>query len=157
VATESLGGDLAAISHTPEPSGEENGVAVGNSLLDLVVPAGPVPERISEHVLAALHYLDLNLNGRPTLSEAAAAGHISPSRLTHLFTDEVGIPFRSYVLWLRLRRVAEMVADGSNLTEAAISSGFSDSSHLSRVFKDNFGLAPSALLRMEVTDTGWPS
>lgn len=111
---------------------------------------------LSDHVITALDYLALNLDGNPLLSEAAESAHISPSRLTHLFTEEVGIPFRSYVLWLRLRFVVERVTAGSNLTEAAIAAGFSDSSHLSRVFKDKFGLSPSALLRMELSDSSWP-
>ena len=34
----------------------------------------------------------------------------------------------------------QMAAEGKNLTEAAYGSGFSDSAHLCRTFRENFGL-----------------
>lgn len=114
------------------------------------------PARPSEPVRSALRYLEQNSGARPTLAHAAAAAHLSPSRLTHLFTREVGIPFRRYGLWVRLRTVAERVAHGDNLTQAAVAAGFSDSAHLSRVFKRNFGLSPSALLGMTFNPDAWP-
>lgn len=99
----------------------------------------------------AIEYVEANLDGRPSLGQTAAALNISDSRLTHVFTEEVGIPFRRYVLWARLRRVVEEIREGSNLTRAALDAGFSDSSHLSRVFRENFGITPSWLLGMEIS------
>ncbi|WP_236733877.1 helix-turn-helix domain-containing protein [Prescottella equi] len=58
---------------------------------------------------------------------------------------------------MRLRAVAEHVAAGSDLTRAAVAAGFSDSAHLSRAFKRNFGLTPSALLGMTVDRDAWPT
>lgn len=113
-----------------------------------------VPPRaldLSEPVVSALAYIEDSLEGRPLLADAAAMAHISPSRLTHLFSSQVGIPFRNYVLWARLRRMIVRVGEGDNLTQAAHAAGFSDSAHLSRVFRSNFGLPPSALLRMRLS------
>ena len=67
------------------------------------------------------------------------------------------MPFRRYVLWMRLRLAAQEVSAGANLTRAAISAGFADSAHLSRVFRQTFGLPPSALLGMTVVGADWPS
>ena len=103
------------------------------------------PSPLSRQVQHALEYVDANLEGMPRLADAAAAAHVSPSRLTHAFTQETGIPFRRYVLWARIRRAVQEVGAGANLTEAAVRAGFSDSAHLSRVFRANFGLAPSLL------------
>ncbi|MDP3713737.1 MAG: AraC family transcriptional regulator [Mycobacteriales bacterium] len=103
------------------------------------------PTAQSRHVQRALDYVDANLDGMPRLADAAAAAHVSPSRLTHSFTEETGIPFRRYVLWARLRRAVQEVGGGANLTEAAVRAGFSDSAHLSRTFRANFGLPPSLL------------
>ena len=80
--------------------------------------------------------------------------NISRSRLTHLFSAEVGVPFRRFVLWLRLRRAADETAGAATLTEAAVAAGFSDMSHLSRVCCDTFGVSPSAVLGMEVFPVG---
>lgn len=78
--------------------------------------------------------------------EAAAVGvGLSPSRVSHLFVEETGLPFRTYVLWLRLVRAAEAHTRGLNLTEAAQEAGFADSAHLSRTFKRMFGVPAAAL------------
>ncbi|RVW05908.1 helix-turn-helix transcriptional regulator [Rhodococcus xishaensis] len=140
-----------------EHSDESNAVTVIDRLVRAVTPeAQERPVQLSGQVRSALRYLEENSGSRPTLARAAAEAHISPSRLTHLFTREVGIPFRRYGLWLRLRNVAERVAGGDNLTRAAVAAGFSDSSHLSRVFKSNFGLSPSTLLGMTFDPAVWP-
>ncbi|MET0601548.1 MAG: AraC family transcriptional regulator [Baekduia sp.] len=110
----------------------------------------PVAAALSPHVTAALAYVDGALEARPTLAGAAAAVHLSPSRLTHVFAREVGLPFKRYVLWRRLRRVVEEVAEGTTLTRAAATAGFSDSAHLSRTFRHAFGLPPSALQHMRL-------
>ncbi|AVM02178.1 AraC family transcriptional regulator [Gordonia iterans] len=111
---------------------------------------------LSDPVRAALQYLEGAAHAGPRLAEAAAQAHLSPSHLTHLFSREVGMPFRRYGIWVRLRRAAEQVAAGATLTDAAVAAGFSDSAHLSRVFKANFGLSPSALLAMAVRRDAWP-
>ncbi len=70
---------------------------------------------------------------------------VSESRLAHLITEHLGVPFRPYVLWLRLQRAAAELAHGRSLTEAAHHAGFADGAHLSRVFRRMFGIAPSEL------------
>jgi AraC-like DNA-binding protein len=114
----------------------------------------------SRHVDKALAHLDAAIAhdaaGRRSLSldETARAAAISASRLTHLFSQQVGIPFRRYVLWLRLLRAVQAIAAGNDLTGAAGAAGFSDSAHLSRAFRGTFGLPPSALLGIDVTADG---
>jgi AraC-like DNA-binding protein len=72
---------------------------------------------------------------------------LSASRLTHLFTSQVGIPLRRYVLWSRLRIAISRVQAGDDLTDAAHGAGFADSAHLTRTTRDMFGLPPSVLSR----------
>lgn len=81
----------------------------------------------------------------PTVAALAHAVRVSPSRLIHLWKDEVGVGLRRYVLWLRLRHVVACVAVGQSLTAAAHEAGFADSAHLSRTFRSMFGLALSSL------------
>ncbi|MDF3822031.1 AraC family transcriptional regulator [Leptospira sp. 96542] len=68
---------------------------------------------------------------------------ISEDRLIRLFKEQMGIPLRRYLLWVRLLRTARLLKEGMNITEAAHSAGFSDSAHFSRTFKENFGFVPS--------------
>jgi AraC-like DNA-binding protein len=81
------------------------------------------------------------------LGQVAAAVGISASRLGHLFSDELGLPFRAYVRWARLQRAIDHARQGSTLTDAAHAAGFADSAHLTRVCHEMFGLAPSLLAR----------
>lgn len=96
-----------------------------------------------EQVLRILkaRYLD-----PPPAGELAAAVGLSEVRLVHLFSQQMGLPIRRYLLWLRLRAVAYWLGAGCTLTEAAHAAGFSDSAHMSRTFRCMFGMAPSALL-----------
>jgi AraC-like DNA-binding protein len=65
----------------------------------------------------------------------------------HVFTESLGIPLRPYLRWLRFQRAATAIVAGMPLTRAAVEAGFSDAAHMTRTFKQMFGLAPSALQR----------
>lgn len=73
--------------------------------------------------------------------------HLSESRFNHLFQAEVGISFRRYRSWSRLRAVLYHVAKDQSLTHAALNAGMHDSAHLSRMFRNMIGLAPTQVLR----------
>ena len=98
-------------------------------------------------VRRALAHVDRHLDQRMRIADLAAASRVSPSHLSHLFAREVGIPVRPYLRWRRLQRAAERLAAGCSLTEAAHDAGFSDSAHLTHVFRRMFGVVPSAVTR----------
>lgn len=79
--------------------------------------------------------------------ELAAELAISESRLIHLFTEQIGIPIRPYLRWLRLIEAVKTILTGRSLTEAAHAAGFADSAHLSRTFRLMFGFSPSDILK----------
>jgi AraC-like DNA-binding protein len=81
-----------------------------------------------------------------TLDEVARSVHLSPSRFAHLFTQELGLPFRRYLLWRKLTRAMLMVGRGNTLSAAAHGAGFSDSAHLTRTFYQMFGIAPTVMM-----------
>lgn len=88
-----------------------------------------------------------NLANPVSLGELVPVCGLSVSRLSHLFVEQTGLPFRSYLLWLRLTRAVSAAADGLSLTEAAHEAGFADSAHLSRTFRRMFGV-PAASIRI---------
>ncbi|MDP9868088.1 MULTISPECIES: helix-turn-helix transcriptional regulator [Streptosporangium] len=94
----------------------------------------------------ALESLPGLLAGPVRLTDLAGVVGLSASRLGHLFAAELALPFPAYLRWARLRRAAELARDGADLTRAAHGAGFADSSHLTRVCHEMFGLAPSHLL-----------
>jgi AraC-like DNA-binding protein len=82
-------------------------------------------------------------DGDRDLASLAAVAGLSEGRLVHVFREQVGLPIRPYILWLRMRRAVQTLHLGRTLTEAAHEAGFADASHLSRTFRRMFGLAPS--------------
>jgi AraC family transcriptional regulator len=98
-------------------------------------------------VLKALEFVETRLDEPTSLSAAATSAALSPGRFRHLFVAEVGIPFRSYVLWLRLQHALRVGLQGASWTQAAHLSGFADSAHLSRTFRRMLGIAPTAIPR----------
>ncbi|PTT39114.1 hypothetical protein DBR28_07685 [Chryseobacterium sp. HMWF028] len=81
------------------------------------------------------------------IENLSAVVYLSPSRLIHLFTEQVGIPMRKYILWARLLTALQYIFDGRNLTDSALEAGFSDAPHFNRTFKRMFGQSPSLLLQ----------
>ena len=65
---------------------------------------------------------------------------LSPTRFSHWFVEQSGIPLRSYKKWLKLRLAMEALLDGQKPTHAAMQAGFSDLAHMSRAFSESFGL-----------------
>lgn len=100
---------------------------------------------LDPRIVDSLALIRARLDQPMHLSALAAALSMSPSWLSHQFTEQVGMPLRRYVLWQRLWRAVELALKGNTLTEAAHAAGFSDSSHLSRTFRRTFGVAPSFL------------
>lgn len=82
-----------------------------------------------------------------TISELAADVGLSADRLSHLFSDKLGIPIKSYILWSRMRRAVGLIAQGEPLVSVAYDAGFSDSAHLTRTIKQFFGLTPSFIVK----------
>jgi AraC-like DNA-binding protein len=74
---------------------------------------------------------------------AAAAG-LSPSRFQHLFTAQVGVPFRRYRAWQRMRAAIGGIVAGRTFSRAAHEAGFADQSHFAHDFKRTFG-APAGI------------
>lgn len=114
--------------------------------LDSVLPQGPLPPAITHPGLARV-LAWLPGRERVRLSDAARVAGLSESRLSHLFQAELRLPFRSYVLWLRLMRAAELTTLGQSVTDAAHGAGFADGAHLSRVCRRMFGITPSEFTR----------
>lgn len=156
-----LGADL--VGAVSEPTSLEAWIAAGELLLlhpqwqDGRLPVAPQTRaRRHEAVVEAQAILADRIDAGPIrLAEVASAVLISESRLAHLFSAELGLTFRAYVRWLRLRRAVEIVAAGGTLTEAAHGAGFADSPHLSRVWRKAFGSVPtdSSQLRWAIEPT----
>ena len=97
-----------------------------------------------ERALEILRNAPDNLISADTVAREVA---LSPSRFAHLFRAEVGLPVRRYLLWMRLRHAVRMLGGGDSLTTVAHAAGFADSAHLTRTFRQMFGLTPSEIFQ----------
>ena len=121
--------------------------------------SGPDLERLVEHLrglerrhldprlgkaLERIRALDDQaLPARLVANEAA----ISISQLERLFSGTLGLSVCRLVLWQRLRHALQLALSGCNLTTAACAAGFSDSAHLSRSVRRQFGIRADLSLR----------
>lgn len=79
--------------------------------------------------------------------EAQRIMNVSPSRLSHIFTEQVGLSIRSFLLWRKIKEAMCLLATHRQITEVAHLVGFADSAHLARTFQDSIGVLPSLMGR----------
>lgn len=122
-------------------------LAASHLLIEELCGPAALRPATTPRVAAAVAFISGRIASDISLADVAAAVHLSPSRLRHLFVEEVGTTFRGYVLWRRILHAAAVMMDGRSWTEAAHASGFADSAHLSRTFRRMFGVSPRTLIR----------
>jgi AraC-like DNA-binding protein len=139
----SLPADLLAAYRDPAVT-DARLVEIGRALASRLSGEVEMPtedERVSKVIAWASKQLATPIR----LADAAAVAGLSPDRLRHVFVRHTGLPFRTYVLWLRLLKAVEAFSRGESLTTAAHQAGFADSAHLSRTFRRTFGVAAAEL------------
>ena len=81
-----------------------------------------------------------------TLQQLAERLHYSPHHVSRVFAARTGEPVARHRARLRVRWVAERLAEGErDLARLAADAGLADASHLTRVVRRELGLVPSAL------------
>lgn len=138
-----IAADLLAQYCRPRPDEaplEKLGRKLVERLAGLAQAAPPDPR-----VRKIMSYAAARLDNAITLGAAAKTAGLSPSRARHLFVEQTGLPFRKYLLWLRITRAVALFAGGASLTQAAHEAGFSDSAHFSRTFRRMFGISAAML------------
>ncbi|WP_437941674.1 helix-turn-helix domain-containing protein [Sorangium sp. So ce341] len=153
------GDDLAsrALSRDAEP----RCATWARDTLDVSVPRDPTPEMARALMASILAAVDLRQPPEPRhpaarrmcayldgsapvdLARLSHEAGLSPRQMRHAFARGVGLPMRAYLRWKRLRRAVAAVEGGASLSAAAAAAGFADSAHLSRVFREQFGITPT--------------
>ena len=95
------------------------------------------------HVISRM---ENTLAERVSIDDLAAAVNLSPSRLAHLFAEEIGVPPARYLHDLRMPR-ARVLLERTFLTvkQVMVCVGVNDPSHFARDFRRSHGISPSAL------------
>jgi len=119
--------------------------ALGRSLIARLAGEGARADAPDARIGKWIAWVAPRLDEAVSLTDAATFIGLSPGRARHLFVQQTGLPFRTYLLWLRLMRAVEMYAGRASLTAAAHGAGFADSAHLSRTFRRMFGIVATSL------------
>lgn len=87
-------------------------------------------------------YIGEHLPDRLSRNELAAVAYLSPDRLSHLFTEKMGVSLTAYIMGERIRRAKELLQGCMSVRDVALASGFQTISYFSRQFKQFTGMTP---------------
>jgi AraC family transcriptional regulator len=93
---------------------------------------------------AIVDFIDAHPDEAMSLDQLAERVHRSKYHFARVFREEVGVPPWTYVVETRLRTARHLLdtRPDLSLTEIALSAGFYDQPHFTRVFKKAEGLTP---------------
>jgi AraC family transcriptional regulator len=140
---DALAAQLGRLARTPAPSTPDL-AAIGGQMV-AALAGSDLQAALDPRIEAVVAWVAQDPDQRVTLDAAARIANLSASRLSHLFVEQTGLSFKTYLLWVRLTRAVVLMAEGDTLTAAAHGAGFSDSAHFSRTFRRMFGIAPANL------------
>lgn len=84
-----------------------------------------------------------------SVSELCAEHYVSPATLNRWFRRYLQITPHDYIVSRRLSYAAKLLSEGTSVSEACLSAGFSDCSHFIRLFRKKFGATPLRFKRHE--------
>lgn len=116
----------------------------------------PASRRLDPRVTRVLAAIRASADLRISLDAAAAMAFLSPSRFAHLWKQQVGLPFRRYMLWRKLTRAMLLIGRGETIATAAHEADFADAAHLTHTFHRMVGIAPSVLMSGEFFEIASP-
>ncbi|MBK6264352.1 helix-turn-helix transcriptional regulator [Marivirga sp. S37H4] len=115
--------------------------------ISLITGACKEKKVMDDRILKAMTLIMDSEDEKLHVDKISVAVNLSISHFNRLFKKETGLTFRRFVLHSKLIKSIFAVYENNNLTEASFIGGFSDQPHLTRTFKENFGIKPSTILK----------
>jgi AraC family transcriptional regulator len=141
-----LGRVLATLVQAYEERADDSTLkSLAQDAIGVLAETAGCDSALDSRIARAVERVRGRLDQRITLGDIATAAHLSPERFRHLFVEQTGVRFRAYVLWLRLEVALGKYVAGASLTDAAHAGGFADSAHLSRTFRQMFGISAASI------------
>ncbi|MFC3282812.1 AraC family transcriptional regulator [Litchfieldella rifensis] len=108
------------------------------------LPGAPVAGREPRAVKLARDCLANRLVDPPSLEELGVMVGLSPFHFARVFRRATGLPPHAWLKQQRLERARTLLKQGWAPAWVATEAGFADQSHLSRQFKQAYGVGPGA-------------
>jgi AraC-like DNA-binding protein len=131
--------------------GKRNVALRGEELLLTLVSAtmrerlniGPM-RSIPTGFFKAKRLIDDDPVAQTTLADLAREADLSRFQILRAFVKATGLTPHSYIVQCRIDAARRMIAQSTPLAETALSCGFSDQSHMTRIFVRKYGISPGA-------------
>jgi AraC family transcriptional regulator len=125
--------------------------AYGGLRIDKPAHGGLTPQQVKR----ACEKLESNLGGTVSLQQVAAELDLSVSYFSRAFRVSTGLPPHQWLLRQRVKVAKQLLAVRNlPLSEVAISAGFADQSHFTRVFSSAVGVSPGTWRREKLSTAG---
>lgn len=115
----------------------------GHPAAELRIKGGIAPSQMK----SLLGWLQEHIEEPLTVGLMAAQVGLSTAHFSREFKRSTGSTAWDYVVRMRLDRARDSLMSGGDFAGVASKFGFSDQSHMSRLFKARFGVSPSAYLK----------
>ena len=104
------------------------------------------PARLPTGIAEVVRAIYADPMQRMSQGELAHRLHMERTQALRCFKAATGQTFRNFKQWSALQHAARLMAEGALVRTAAMDAGFADTAHLSRVFRQGFGLTPSVAI-----------
>lgn len=100
--------------------------------------------KYSDAINSVLDYINEHYQEHIVMEEVAEEVHLSRTYLSILFKKETGEKFSDYLQKVRLDKACRLLQDtNQQISEIAENTGFFDTAHFSRVFKEHYAISPA--------------
>jgi len=109
------------------------------------------------HPLSMLGYVHQNIKrpGALKIEELASYFHLSPNYVGEYFKKETGESLQKYIRHYRLQMIeAALIHTNRRISEIALDFGFTDTSHLNKMFHQEYGVSPTTFRKRLLEKSG---
>jgi AraC family transcriptional regulator len=102
----------------------------------------------------AVEFIEANLSNEILIDDLARISHLSPTYFSKAFRSNFQVSPYAYILGRRVGRAQEMIAlTDETLASIAVLCGFTDQSHMNRIFHRTVGTSPGGWRRYQRSPT----
>lgn len=102
---------------------------------------------------SALKIIDYNYSSQISIEQIAQSLTLNTSYFSRLFTEQVGMSPKQYILNKRIERAKELLElTDASIGEVATSVGYEDQLYFSRIFKKHVGISPNEYKKSKSMD-----